>query len=551
MAIEILTRYTPELIAAFSLCGYGIHAISDLCLPGGLIAEDEYRSVIDSESDIKKCETLLSALQRCVKQDETCFESVLSVLQKVLGSQNQWVLVIEDEYYKDSTPPSKRRKTGESPTEQEYFADPEIKAIQTFTPELIRAVDSCSISVVSNEFLAKELITDGMCRRILDPSILGDNKIRILLNAVKDAIRTDSSCFKMAMDILKAFPLCSEVILAIESKYKEFTSQGSPNGNCGTTGNDQARPRHLTVSPEISVLQVFTPKLRSAIMTCLQELADQCCYKNGLIYESKCNQLVEVANVYSEDNARILLQAIEDTITTDKRCFEIFLDALSTEMPHAISRSLISSIKNEYEHHKLIPMLSPAPVTQQSEMSISKQDVLDRLEKAVKESVRANIEKERLEEELALKVKENDELKEKLKAAEIAKGTISEKVAEIRRLNEKLKKCQSEIDELNDKISEQNKIIEEYDMIVRREETVAQGEYKKMVDDLRAAKEAKTEMKEKIQLQKSKMDELEVKLRQEKETHERKISELQASIDELNRRRCSCFLCRIHNKHNM
>ena len=142
MAIEILTKYTPELIAAFSLCGCGIHAISDLCLSGGLIAENVYRRVIDSaqsQSDIKKCEILLSALQVRVEQDGTCFESVLSVLQKVLGSQNQWVLAVEDEYYKDSTPPTKHRKTEESPAEQDLHSHsqvPEIEVICQFTPEL-------------------------------------------------------------------------------------------------------------------------------------------------------------------------------------------------------------------------------------------------------------------------------------------------------------------------------------------------------------------------------------------------------------------------------
>ena len=159
MALEILVNYTPQLTMAFG--AYGVQAISDQCLAEGLITEDTYKRVLDSsqsESNIKKSKILLCALQTCVNSDESCFESVLSVL-KLLGSQNKLVSDIEDEYLKLAIPQSKRCKMEESTTgctmesePDELFTDaqvPEIKVIQKFTPQLVCAVSSCSVLEVS------------------------------------------------------------------------------------------------------------------------------------------------------------------------------------------------------------------------------------------------------------------------------------------------------------------------------------------------------------------------------------------------------------------
>ena len=635
MAVEILAKYTRQLIMAFS--AYGVQAISDQCLAEGLVAEDTYKRILDSsptESSDKMSRTLLCALQACVNSDASCFESVLKVL-KVLGSQTKLVLEIESEYFKLTMPPSERptmeaeqlesfaeaqvpeikvihkftpqlvptdrigssnvlevsdqflakelitdgvykrslvleiegeyfklsmppSKRCESPTDcaveteqDEIFAEaqvPEINVIQKFTPQLVRAVGSCSVLEVSDQFLAKELITDGVYKRILESSRSSDDKVRILLIAVKDAIRTDSSCFEMAMDILKAFPLCSEVILGIESEYKKFTSQGSPNGKC-TTSDDQARPRarHLAVhvSPEIRAIQKYTPELISAISTCLQEVSDQCSAK-GLISESKQKRLHEATNMCSEDKVRMLLQSIKDNTAIDERCFEIFLATLSNEMPHAISRSLISSIKEEYQ--QLVLTTSAAPGLQEFEadklFSILEQNVLDKLDEAIEKRVLADIEKKRLENELDMKIKENDELKEKLEAAlKNAKGHNHEKDEDIRRLRRRITECEAEIDGLNDKISKQQETIEKYQMQVKREQAVAQEGHRKVVDALKVATEAEKEVNEKVQLQSDELSDLKLKvdiLQQERlfmnemnETQERKILELQASIERL------------------
>lgn len=536
MAGEILATYTPQLTMAFST--YGVQAISDQCLAEGLITEDTYKRVLDSAENeskfkITKSKILLRALQTCVNGDESCFDSVLNVL-RVLGSKDKLVLDIEDEYLKLTIPQSKRCKIEESPTDHttesepdEYFIDaqvPEIRVLQKFTPELVIAVSSCGVLKVLDQFLAKEIITDGVYKRILESARSDDDKVRILLSAVKDTIRIDSSCFKTTLNILKEFPLSSKLTLGIDSEYQKFISQDSLRGKC-VTGKDQTRlrDRHLPVSPEIRVIQKFTPELICAIRSNILEVSDECLAR-GLISNSKYNELLEI--VCSENIVRILLQTLKDNTIRDKRCFEIFLGALSKKMPQA-SRSLLSSIKDE--HHRLISMSSAAPTLELLEESdkLSEQNVFDKLEEAIKKSVQANAEKERLENELDLKRKELKKLKA---AMETAEGHNREKDEEIERLKKKFSACKTEIDVLEDKIKKQQKTIEDYQMNVKREGTIAREDYKKVIDALRAATEVKKELSEEIEELKVKID----KLQQEKnDLREKKMGELQSSIDRL------------------
>jgi hypothetical protein len=540
MAAKILVNYTPQLIMDFR--AFGVQAIADECLHKELITEDTYKRVLDPqsvqdelESNIKKSEILLAALQTRVNSDASCFESVLDIL-KLLGSQNAKLISdIEEEYFNLAMPPaSKHCKIDESQADctmetepDELFVDahiPEIKVIHKFIRQLVRAISSCSVLEVSDKFLAAELITDGVNKQILERLVPNDNKARMLLNAIKDAIRADNSSFRKAMSILKALPLCSELVLAIENEYQKFPSQGNAlNGN-----SDRGRPRstHLTVCPEIRVIQKYTPRLVGAIGTCLPEVSDECLAR-GLISESK-HRLLNVCSEAS-DKARMLLQAIRDNIAKDERCFEIFLDTLSMEMPPGLSRRLISSINEDHKELISISSAVPTPVTQQqpeqSDKSLIK-IVLDRLDEAIVNRDRAELEVKRLEKKLALKEEENNRLKEELKAAETAEGNNSEK---IRQLKKNLVQCKAEIDGINNELREQKELIEEYKMKVKREVTVAKEKYKKETDALRAATEAE---KEKVQQQKDENDDLKAKNVQ-----------LEASIAQLKNMHCYCYYC--------
>ena len=277
MAAEIFATYIPQLTMAFS--AYGVQEIADECLREQLISENTYKRILDpesvkNESNIKKSEILLDALQTCVKRDASCFESLRLKILKPLGGQNKLVREIEEQLKVTMhMPPCKRHKVDESQNEcameteplDELFTDAqvqEIKVIQNFTPKLVTAISTCSVLAVSDRFLANGLISDGMYKRLLESPVPSDNKVRILLIAIKDAIHACNSCFEISMSILEKFPLCSDQVQAIRKKYQTFNSQSSPHA----TGNDQARL--FTVIPEIRVIQKFTPELVSAISTC-------------------------------------------------------------------------------------------------------------------------------------------------------------------------------------------------------------------------------------------------------------------------------------------
>ena len=128
---------------------------------------------------------------------------------------------------------------------------------------------------------------------------------------------------------------------------------------------------------------------------------------------------------------------------------------------------------------------------------------------------------------------------------ETAEGHNCEKDVEISGgWKRKLLSVELRFDGLEDKLRKQETTIEEYWMNVKREETVAREEYKRVpgIDAHRAATNEIDELKVKID-----------KLQQENwvlmiEMHEKKIGELQASIDRLNPKHCGCIFCTKNRK---
>ena len=74
--------------------------------------------------------------------------------------------------------------------------------LQKCTPELV-IVFSDRIQPLLDQFLVKGLITDEVYQRILESNSSSLDKARSTLNAIKDMIETDDSCFSMVLSILK------------------------------------------------------------------------------------------------------------------------------------------------------------------------------------------------------------------------------------------------------------------------------------------------------------------------------------------------------------
>ena len=98
-----------------------------------------------------------------------------------------------------------------------------VEVIQKFTPQLVTAVSSC-IQAVSDQCLAKGLITDGVYRTVLESRSTNEDKARNLLRATKDSIQTESQCFEIFLSILESeLPYTSRetLISAIREEFAD------------------------------------------------------------------------------------------------------------------------------------------------------------------------------------------------------------------------------------------------------------------------------------------------------------------------------------------
>ena len=94
------------------------------------------------------------------------------------------------------------------------------------------------------------------------------------------------------------------------------------------------------------------------------------------------------------------------------------------------------------------------------------------------------------------------------KELEAARGTKGPDLSKIRQLQKKIEDYEVEIALLEMKVKEQEQIIDQHQMIIKREETVARKDYKRVVDGIKAAKEAEKGTNMKLQQQKAEIVEL-------------------------------------------
>ena len=253
-----------------------------------------------------------------------------------------------------------------------YWFTMAVEIMVNFSAELVTAF-STSVQTVSDQFLAKGLIADGIYKNVLETNRPSVDKARVLLHAIKDVIVTDDSYFETVLFILKeVLPLGNKnkLVLDLEQEYQKL--QPSPKRNRAASDplvklawdqTSKLKPSwsqsiltsgYLKVVPEIRVIQKFTPQLVSAVSSCVQAVSDQCLAK-GLITEASYKWLLESTNTGSEDKARILLQGRKDSIKTDRICFEIFMSVLKETLPPASSVKLLSDIEDERKKLASLP----------------------------------------------------------------------------------------------------------------------------------------------------------------------------------------------------
>lgn len=76
------------------------------------------------------------------------------------------------------------------------------EVIRSFIPKLVTLISDC-VQVVSDECLAKGLVTESVYRTVLESEETGKDKARTLLLAVKNSIEVDNTCFDLFLNILE------------------------------------------------------------------------------------------------------------------------------------------------------------------------------------------------------------------------------------------------------------------------------------------------------------------------------------------------------------
>jgi hypothetical protein len=94
---------------------------------------------------------------------------------------------------------------------------------------------------------------------------------------------------------------------------------------------------------ESETLEAFLPRLVTAICDDIQRITDQC-LASGLISGSGHRRILGLRGS-NEDQARALIQCVQNSTKTDNRCFEIFLDCLDKELPRLIKEKLLPDIR--------------------------------------------------------------------------------------------------------------------------------------------------------------------------------------------------------------
>ena len=98
------------------------------------------------------------------------------------------------------------------------------------------------------------------------------------------------------------------------------------------------------VTVESETLEAFLPDLVTAVCDDVQCITDQC-LASGIISDSRRRRILEAKG--SEDQARALIQCIQNSTKTDSRCFDIFLDCLDRELPRLVKEKLLPDMRRD------------------------------------------------------------------------------------------------------------------------------------------------------------------------------------------------------------
>ena len=287
---------------------------------------------------------------------------------------------------------------------------------------------------------------------------------------------------------------------------------------------------------ECETLEAFVPDLVTAICDDIQRITDQC-LSTGLISDSRRRRILESRG--SEDQARELIQCVQNATKTDNRCFEIFMDSLDKELPRLVKEKLLSDIRKDLEdraRHDVMVCKALSPAQSQTtrlmlhgdqECIQQQRSLFGRYENSVKKYAHASAEKTLCEGSLQSKTKESEKLRAELRSLKSQSSEAAGDTKEIESTKERLSACEVEIAKLRERIENFEYVIQEEDMQARRGKSIIMVGTKifaRMTEH--ALKEKEEECK---RLLKEKEDELQKRIQEEKD---RQVKVIQAQEED-------------------
>lgn len=540
MAANVLRAYIEGLVTAIN--SYVV-TVADDCVSKELINPDVHTLVLESaQSNDEKSRILLNAVNDTVEIDASRFEDVLGILKQHLpgGCDSKLVKDIESDYKECKLTPSEKEAELVSPC-HDTATVPELRALYKFYPQLVTVV-STRLESVADQCRAQRIISKNAYRSAisLDSSTLDGSsggKTRGLLMAIKDAIIANNSHFHTVLSILKEASLPQEELVDdIEREYQRLTLSKGGDETEKPAAELKIEAKQTQIAPE-NVIAFFTPKLVPALCSCVDKVSGECMSK-GLI-DREVNRRIFESTSGSEHKARHLLVAVDDCIMTESTALDVFLDILKKTLAPVVRDSLLATIReSSVSVSTKVPQRDrDAEVSSQHDtrQSTLETTLVDRLMASVRDVVLAEAQVKKLESDLAIKTKENEDLKAKLKMWE-AEGHSLE---EIRELKAKIKHCELEISGLKDMIKVQEDIIESRGRNIKLQESIAKVEQKQLKEKIQslendinqreAAQQQFQQLAAKFEQEK---DEIRRKLEQERERLEREKDELKRRLEQ-------------------
>ncbi len=343
--------------------------------------------------------------------------------------------------------------------------------------------------------------------------------------------------------------------LSARSKFRKLTTSNIPE--------------IVPVASKAKIIEMHTPQLVSAISSYVEAVCDHC-LACGLMHGETYRKLCETTNKSKADKTRILLQEIIENTRNDNRCLGLFLQILTKSLPTTISGKLVPEIEENHEKFASTPLVnisSPQYQAIEASDSASSTDIHSKFQEATVRLAKANHDKERLEEELALKIEENAKLKEELNKIK-AEGRENENKERIEHFKMMIAERKQEIIYLQKRVKEKEKEVEDCHMRMKREREMFQEENSAAADLHREARKLEAEMRENLRLRYQKIEREIEKLQQTKDKYmERNIklksenddlhaknstlsgrnSSLQSQLDRMKREHSSCIKRSVYN----